>query len=97
MNKNPYLNAFLAGIYIVIVVSGLNWTSRLSGEEDSFFIPMFMLSFFVFSAAIMGYLFVLNPLTLYLDGKKQEAVTTFLKTLFTFALWLVVFGFLALN
>jgi hypothetical protein len=45
----------------------------------------------------MGYLFVLGPLTLYLDGKKKEAVSDFLKTVGTFALWLVVFGLLALR
>lgn len=97
INKNPYVNALLAGAYIILVALGLNWTAGMKNIEGTFFVPMFMLSFFVFSAAIMGYLFILNPLTLYLDGKKREAVSDFLKTLGTFALWLVIFGALALK
>ena len=98
INKNPYVNALLAGLYIILVVLGLNWTAGLKQEiAGTFYVPMFMLSFFVFSAAIMSYLFVFNPLTLYLDGKKEEAVSNFLKTLGTFAIWLVVFGLLVLK
>lgn len=94
--KNPYLNALLAGVYIMLVVWGLNWTSHLKEIQGTFYVPMFMLSFFVFSAAVMGYLFVLNPLTLYIDGHKKEAVSDFLKTLGAFALWLLIFGALIL-
>jgi len=97
INKNPYINAILAGVYIMLVAFGLNWTSGMKEIEGTFYLPMFMLSFFVFSAAIMSYLFVFNPLTLYLDGKKEEAVSNFLKTLGTFAIWLVVFGLLVLK
>lgn len=97
MNKNPYVNALLAGAYIVLIALGLNWTSGFEGVEDTFFTPMFMLALFVFSAAVMGYLFVLNPLTLYLDGHKKEAVNHFLKTLGAFAVLLVIFGALALK
>ena len=97
INKNPYVSALLAGAYIMLVVFGLNQTADLEGIDGTFYVPMFMLSFFVFSAAIMSYFFVMNPVMLYLDGHKKEAVSHFLKTLGTFALWLVVFGALVLK
>lgn len=97
INKNPYISAVLAGVYIILVVLGLQWTSSIKEVQGTFFVPMFMISFFVFSAAVMSYFFALTPITLYLDGHKKEAVNHFLKTLGTFALWLVVFGILALK
>ena len=96
INKNPYVSALLAGLYIVVIGFGLNWTSHFENIEGTFFVPLFMLSFFVFSAAVMCYFFVLTPLTLYIDGHKKEGVSHFLKTVGTFALWLVIFGALSL-
>lgn len=97
LNKNPYLSAVLAGVYIILIALGLNWTAGFKEIQGTFFVPMFMLSLFVFSTSVMGYFFVLTPLTLYIDGKKGESVNHFLKTVATFAIWLVIFGLLALG
>ena len=90
MTKNPTLNAIAAAIYIVIVVSIMQFASRLH-QPDSVIIPMTILSMFTLSAAVMGYLFLGNPIQLYLDGKKKEAVTFFFRTVGTFAVITVLF------
>src|SRR5438045_2624802 len=86
MTKNPILNA-LAGLLYITLIS----TALFSGPghwpiENTFFMPILVLSLFVFSAALMGYVFMYQPLQLFLEGNKKEAVNLFLKTLFVFAL-----------
>lgn len=49
-------------------------------------IPIIMLSLLVLSVALMGYLFFYRPLELFMDGRRHEAATFFLKTIGTFAL-----------
>jgi len=44
------------------------------------------LSLFVLSAAVMGFLFVYQPLQLYLDCHKKEGVDFFFKTVGSFAI-----------
>lgn len=85
MTKNPIHNAILAGGYIVLVASVMYFGPRLAGGPDSVLVPIAMLSLFVLSAAVMGYLFLLQPIQMYLDGEKKEAVDLFAKTLATFA------------
>ena len=88
MNLNPYQSALLAALYIIVIVSVLQLLSSVGqgGDgEDTIFIPMAMLSLFVLSAAVMGFLFGFRPVALFLEGKKQEAVTFFFKTVATFA------------
>src|SRR3989344_3577253 len=86
MSKNPFFNAVLAagdiGV-LVVVISNIAQPGRV---EESMLVPIVMLSLFVLSAAVMGYLFLSEPLMLYFDGKKQEAVTFFFTTVAVFAL-----------
>ena len=90
MVRNPYVNAVAAAAYIVLLVTLLSTFVDGKGEP-SLLIPITMLSLFVLSASVMGYLFVFQPVTLYLDGKKSEAVTFFLKTVATFACFAALF------
>lgn len=93
--KNPILNAILAGGYIAIIVLTMNVFMSLGKEgdgEDTILIPMTMLSLLTLSVAVMGYLFGAEPLRLFLDGQKQEAITFFLKTLAAFAVITAVFA-----
>ena len=88
MPKNPFINAALAAGYIGLVVLTMSFIMNRTqeGQGDALLlIPVFMLSLLTLSAAVMGYLFVAEPIMLYLDGKKQEAVQYFLKTLGAFA------------
>lgn len=84
MSKNPFLNGVLASAYIFLVVM-IMFTAGKSIPEDNFLAPVAFISTFTLSAAVMGYLFVLTPLELFLTNKKQEGVRFFLKTLGVFA------------
>lgn len=88
----PLRNALFAAAYIVLIVSVISSFERFMGQtEDTIMAPMVMLSLFVLSAAIMGYLFVYEPLRLYLDGRKEEALPFFGKTVGIFACYVLVF------
>ncbi|MBI2109417.1 MAG: hypothetical protein HYT93_04590 [Parcubacteria group bacterium] len=94
MTKKSFLHALLAELYIIGIVSVMQYGKQLFGEtEETILIPMAMLSLFVLSAAVMGYLFVFEPMQLYLDGKKKEAVHFFLSTILVFAVITVLLFF----
>ena len=96
MSTNPFLNALSASAYIVLVASLMFYGSKIFGQgEDNVLMPIAMLSLFVLSAAIMGYLFLGRPAMLYLDGNKKPAVSLFVKTTAIFAV-LTALAFLAL-
>lgn len=86
MTKNPIYNAIAALIYIVLVVLLINSVTRIDALEASLLMPILMISLFTLSAAVMGYIFCYQPLRMYLDGKKEEAVKLFLKTVGIFAI-----------
>ena len=85
MPKNPHLHAVLASLYIVAIVLAINFGSHHAPPKDNLLMPMAMLSLFVLSASVMGYLFVFEPAQMYLSGKKHEAISFFVKTVGTFA------------
>ncbi len=84
--KNPFKNAVLATGYITLVSLFMFYGQNLIPKEDNVLMPMTMLSLLTFSAALMGYLFFWEPVQMFNEGRKQEAVSFFLKTLGTFAL-----------
>jgi hypothetical protein len=89
MSKNPYLKSLLAEGYIVALVLLMHLFAQpntLDTHFQTFIDPIIALSVFVLSAAVMGYLFLSEPLQLYLVGAKQEAITFFMKTVSSFAL-----------
>ncbi len=89
--KHPYLNSIFAEIYIIFVVSLIHLIGQ-SDTPDKFFDPVAALSLFVLSASIMGYLFLGEPIQLYLNGEKKEAVSFFAKTVLGFAvITLIIF------
>lgn len=86
MFQKPYTNALIATLYIVVVVTFMQNAPRFLNVDDSNFLaPVIFLSLFVLSASIMGFLFVGQPILLYLDGKKKEAVSFFGATVAFFA------------
>jgi hypothetical protein len=87
MTKNPIFNALAALSYIALIVSVIFYGPQyVHIEENTILIPIGMLSLFVFSAAAMGYIFLSQPLQLFLEGQKKESIGLFLKTLCAFAL-----------
>jgi hypothetical protein len=86
MTKNPYLNALVAGLYIVFIVILITYGPVLVRQKpDTILAPIALLSLLVLSAAFMGYVFFLQPVLMYLEGQKREAVKFFMKTLAIFA------------
>jgi hypothetical protein len=82
--KNSYLRALLASLYIVVVALIMNAASRRDGPE-TIVVPIAVLSLFTLSAAVMGYLFLVEPVQLYLSGERKEAVRSFSQTVAAFA------------
>jgi hypothetical protein len=86
MTKNPFLNALAAFIYITTIASMMFFGSQHTGPVNSIIAPIAVVSLFTLSAAIMGYIFCYQPIQLYFDGKKKNAVDLFLKTVLIFAI-----------
>ena len=86
MTKNPIINALCASGYIFLVVSVMTFvTSPLRNKPDTFFAPITMLSVLTLSVTVMAFLFFYQPLMLFIDNKKKEAVNLFVKTVGVFA------------
>lgn len=85
MTKNPYVNAITAVLYIVLVTLLINFFAKYAPVDKSFIAPIVFLCLFTLSAAVMGYLFVLQPVQLYLDGEKKAGVRLFVQTIGVFA------------
>ncbi|KUK83749.1 MAG: Uncharacterized protein XD98_0256 [Microgenomates bacterium 39_6] len=91
MSKNPLINALGASAYIIMVVSVMNFVTKLVRDKpDTFFAPVIVLFILTLSVAVMAYLFFYQPLLLFIEGKKKEAVNLFVKTVGIFAVFTVV-------
>lgn len=89
--KNPVYNALLAELYICGIATTMFYGEHLFGEqEDNIMMPIAMLSLLVLSVSIMGYLFCYTPLSLFLEGKKEEALQFFVKTVGTFSVITII-------
>ncbi|MFZ2152539.1 MAG: hypothetical protein WAV41_00580 [Microgenomates group bacterium] len=87
MTKNPFINALCASGYILLVVCVMTFvTSPLRNKPDTFMAPLTVLSVLTLSVSVMAYLFFYQPLLLFIDGKKKEAVNLFIKTVGVFAI-----------
>ena len=82
--------ALVATVYIVFIVLAIQTLGSVLPEE-TILIPIMMLSLFVFSAAIMGFLFLYEPFNLYMENRKREAVVFFGQVVGIFAGFIVMF------
>ena len=90
MKWNPLINAVFAVLYICTVVLFMHYIESLRhNTPDTFLDGIGAISLFVFSAAIMAFLFFYQPIVRLIENKKTEAVSYFLKTL-------GIFGFVTL-
>lgn len=85
MTKNPLVNALSATLYISVVAFIMSSMEKTSGPDHSVLVPVAMLSLFVLSAALMGFIFCYKPILLLIEGEKVEALNLFLKTVGIFA------------
>jgi hypothetical protein len=86
MTKKPWVSALVAEGYIVTLVLVMTWSIKFFPKEDNVLMPMAMISLLTLSTAVMAYLFGYEPLMLFIEGKKKEAVKLFLQTTAIFAL-----------
>ena len=97
MLKNPHFNAFMALGYIATIILVINTTSSIAAHTpDTLLAPLTMLSLFVLSTAVMGILFVYEPLSLFLEGHKPQAFSFLIKTVATFAGFVAILAALLL-
>ncbi len=97
MLKNPHFNAFMALGYIAAIILIINTTSSIAVRTpDTLLAPLTMLSLFVLSTAVMGILFVYEPLALFLEGSKPQALSFLIKTVGTFAVFVLLLAALLL-
>ena len=62
-------------------------TQPLKNKPDTFFAPITFLSVLTLSVAVMAFLFFYQPLQLFIEGGKKEAVNLFVKTIGIFAVF----------
>ncbi len=86
MFNKPWLNAVSASGYIAVLVWIMMNIERVSKQhQNQYFLPVIFISIFTLSAAVMGGLFLLRPILMYLEGKKKPAVQFFFQTVGYFA------------
>jgi len=86
MFKSPIINGLSASAYIIFIVSVMTFaTQPLKNKPDTFFAPITFLSVLTLSVAVMAFLFFYQPILLFIEGKKKEAVNLFVKTVGIFA------------
>lgn len=91
MKLNPYLNAAAASAYIGALVQFMQYiTSIRHDTPDTLIDGIGAVSLFVFSAAVMAFIFFYHPVVLLIENKRAEAVSYFLKTLVTFGVITVI-------
>lgn len=94
---NYFLKSFLSALGVLVYVSTIAFfafnNSGVFGNKPSMLMPVFALMLFIVSALITGMLVLGQPIQLYLDGLKKEAVRLLVATL----LWLVIFLMIVAN
>lgn len=87
MKWNPFLNAGLAVAYIGAVSVFLRFIESIRHDTpDTWIDGVGFMSLFVFSAAVMAFLFFYQPVSLLVENERAEAVSYFLKTIGLFGI-----------
>lgn len=84
MSKNPFVNGFTAFGYILIVVLVMDLGSQMEAQRNALIAPLAIISLFTLSATVIGYIFLLQPIQLFLSGSKKQAIKLFLQTVAVF-------------
>ena len=91
LKQNPLYHALAAAVYIVLIVFVIqSFSTYLADSQETILIPITMLSLLTLSAAIMGFIFFAEPVSMFIQGQKQEAINFFLKTLLYFAFFAAI-------
>jgi len=95
MTKKPIYNALAATIYIVLIVLFINSidsieTGYTNEGLEQFIMPIIMLSLLTLSVAVMGYIFLYQPIILFLEKNRKEAVKYFIHTILFFTIIIIL-------
>ncbi len=91
MFNNPFITALGASAYIFLVVGIMNYVSHmLRDKPDTFLAPLTALFMLTLSVAVMAYCFFYQPLQLFIEGKKKEALQFFVRTVGIFSIFTAV-------
>jgi len=88
--KKSFLHSLAAALYIVIIVLSVDFFGSALPEEN-IVMPMVMLSLLVLSVSVMGILFLYEPVSIYIEGRRKEAIIFFVKTVGFFACFVALF------
>jgi hypothetical protein len=82
IQKCALINSLATTAYIILVASFMYYGSSVKiGRVNTFLAPIALLSLFVCSASITGYLIFGKPVQMYIDGKKKDALKLLTYTL----------------
>jgi len=93
-DKDQIGRGFLHALGVLAYTTGVVFlianAEKTFGQEESIFIPLFMLLLFIVSATVTALLVLGRPIQLYLNNAKREAVYLLTATL----AWLILFAVL---
>ena len=91
MKWNPFMNAAASAAYIGAVALFMQFIESIRHDTpDTLLDGMGFISLFVFSAAVMAFLFFYQPALRLIENKKTEAVSYFVQTLGIFGVITIV-------
>jgi hypothetical protein len=85
-------NSMATAVYVVIVAMIMNNAERIFGTMKNIIGPVAFLLLFVTSAAITGFLVLGQPIMMYVDNQRRDAIKLFIYTV----AWLFAFTVIAL-
>jgi hypothetical protein len=91
IQKRALVNSLATTVYIILVAGFMYYGSTIKlGRVNTFLAPVALLSLFVTSASITGYLIFGKPVQMYIDGKKKDALKLVTYTLGFFSATTIV-------
>jgi len=90
MTKKPIYNALAATIYIVLIIFFIDFISSVEYVSEGLWQSIIALSLLTLSVAVMGYIFFFQPIVLFVEKNKKEAVKYFIHTILYFAIIIIL-------
>ncbi len=90
MTKKPIYNALAAIIYIVLIIFFIDFISSVEYVSEGLWQSIIALSLITLSVAVMGYIFFFQPIVLFVEKNKKEAVKYFIHTILYFAIIIIL-------